>query len=103
MYHLRLSGVTFVRQVTHVLAMCHMCVPCVTCGCHMLQEGKELDLTINMLEYEASREVVIQKAIKRCFHIFRRQESHALVVETTADLGRRLITLRFVSALTELQ
>ncbi|XP_067941641.1 intermembrane lipid transfer protein VPS13A-like [Watersipora subatra] len=58
------------------------------------QEGQELQLSINMLEHEATREVVIQKAIKRCFHLFKQQVPQALIVETTADLGRRLITLR---------
>jgi len=48
-----------------------------------------------MLEYEASRDVLIQRAIKRCFHVFKLNEAHALVIETSADLGRRLITLRY--------
>lgn len=59
------------------------------------QEGQEIDLIVNMKEYGmAPRDVTIQKAVKKLIYVYRRQEAHALVIETTADLGRRQIIFR---------
>ena len=52
---------------------------------------------ITMKDYngDVSREVTIQKAVMRCFHIYQYQEPHSLIIATKADLGRRQILIRY--------